>query len=338
LAGVDNRPVVEPLFLVHGDDPYLVTNMAVGLRAQLTSELVSDLGLEEFRSSRDLDAIARSLATPPFLAIRRLVMVWDPPQLPGRTRSTKKVGQPATEVAQLATVLASRLETTAVVVVVRALLGDGSSLVRAVKSQGGEVRSLRRPKGRELQRYVESRISERRLHLGRAVVARLVDIARQHLGQLDQELEKLELFASGAGQVSDSDALLLVPPSPPTELYHLTNSLFEAPGQVGERLDELSRRPDVQPPMVVGALARVFRELISFADPRDCDRWRDLAPWSEQRLRSHLERSGEPRLRRWLVQLAQLDWSTRTGAIDAQEGLDLLLAGMAAEIRGPVEG
>ena len=330
--------MVEPLVLVYGDDPYLVTNAATRLRAQLTADLALDLGLEEFRSSKDLDAIARSLATPPFLALRRLVMIWDPPQLSGRVRAGQQAGRPADEVGSLAAVLASRLETTAVVVVVREMLGAGSPLVRAVKSQGGELRALRRPRGQELQSYVESHIRERRLHLGRAAVARLVEVAGRRPGQLDQELEKLELFASGKGTVNDHDALLLVPPSPPTELYRLTDTLFESPGRVGERLDALFREPDIEPPMVVGALARVFRDLISLADPQDSDRWRDLAPWREQRLRSHLERSGEPRLRRWLVQLAELDWLTRTGATDPQDGLELLLAGMAAEIKGPAQG
>ncbi|HVC39136.1 MAG TPA: hypothetical protein VNH20_04055 [Candidatus Dormibacteraeota bacterium] len=319
--------MVEPLVLVHGDDPYLVTSTALRMRAELTADLVTDLGLEEFRSPRDLEALARSLQTPPFLAIRRVVVIWDPPQLATSARTTK-------DAALLGTTLESRLETTAALVVFRGTAPTGSPLLQAVRSQGGEIRLLKRPRGRELRSYVEAEIQSRHLLLGRAVLARLVEVAAQDLGQLHQELEKLELLSLGRGTVADPDGLLLVPPTPPTELYRLTDALFEAPGQVGDRLRDLVGRSDLGPPAVVGALARVVRELLAFADgqgPRH-------PPWREEKLRAHQRRAGEPRLRRWLVELADLDWSTRTGSVDGQEGLELLLARMASELRARPPG
>jgi DNA polymerase III delta subunit len=314
--------VVEPLVLVQGDDPYLVTTTALRIRDQLTADLVADLGLEEFRSSRDLDAIARSVATPPFLAIRRVVVIWDPPQLAIGQRAAK-------EVELLGPTLACGLDTTAVLVVCRSTLPASSPFVQAVRAQRGEVRQLKRPKGRELRRYVDDEVRARRLLLGQPVLARLVDVAGQDLGRLQQELEKLEIYGLGQGRIADSDALVLVPPAPPAELYRLTDTLFEAPGRVGERLNDIAGRPDLPPPVVVGAVARAIRELLSFAT----DRRQSLPPWKEEKLNSHLKRAGQPRLRRWLVQLADLDWSTRTGAIDGQEGLELLLAQMASELR-----
>jgi DNA polymerase-3 subunit delta len=319
--------VVEPLVLLHGDDPYLVTSAAQRLRGQLSSDLVADLGLEEFRSSRDLDAIARSVATPPFLALRRLVMVWDPPQIAGGQRSAK-------EVELLIAALSGRLETTAVLVICRSTLTPSSPLLQAVRSQRGEVRLLKRPRGLELRRYVDEQIRAGKLRLGAPVVSRLVEVAGQDLGRFHQELEKLEIFSGGEERVSDAEALLLVPPAPPTELFRLTDALFEDPGRVGDRLAEMSGRSDLPPPVVVGALARAFRDLVSFAEQPGAG----LPPWKEDKLRSHLKRAGETRLRRWLVELADLDWATRTGAVDGQEGLELLLAGMASELNSQLPG
>jgi hypothetical protein len=84
--------------------------------------------------------------------------------------------------------------------------------------------------------------------------------------------------------------------------------------------------------MVVGAVARVLRDLIAFANNKEGGPGRGLPPWREDKLRAHLKRAGEPRLRRWLVELADLDWATRTGAVDGHDGLDLLLARMATEL------
>jgi DNA polymerase-3 subunit delta len=313
--------VVEPLVLLHGDDPYLVTAAALRQKAQLSTDLVADLGLEEFRGSRDIDAIARSVATPPFLALRRLVLIWDPPQISGGQRSAK-------EVELLVTALADRLDTTALLVICRTTLTPTSPLLQGVRAQRGEIRLLKRPRGVELRRYVDDELRGRKLQLGRPAVQRLLDVAGHDLGRFHQELEKLEIFAGGEGRVPDAAALLLVPPAPPTELYRLTDALFEAPGRVGERLGELSGRSDLPPPVVVGALARAFRDLIAFADQPAAN----LPPWREEKLQSHLQRAGAPRLRRWLVELADLDWATRTGAVDGQDGLELLLAGMASEL------
>lgn len=309
------------MVLVHGDDPYLVTTAALRIRTQLTTDLVSDLGLEEFRSARDLDAISRSVATPPFLALRRLVVIWDPPQLTAGQRSAK-------EAESLGAALESRLETTAVLVVCRSTVSPSSPLLHAIRAQRGEIRLLKKPKGRELRRYVDDEVRTRGLQLGQAVLTRLTEIAAQDLGRLHQELEKLDIYGSGQARIADSEALLLVPPAPPTQLYRLTDSLFEAPRRVGERLSDIAGRPDLPPPLVVGAVARVVRELISFAD----DQGPSLAPWKEEKLRQHLKLAGEPRLRRWLVQLADLDWSTRIGLVDGQAGLELLLARMATEL------
>jgi DNA polymerase-3 subunit delta len=317
--------VFEPLLLVHGDDPYLVTSAALRRREELTADLVSELGLEEFRGSRDLDAISRSLSTPPFLAVRRVVVIWDPPQLAGGQKS-------AQEAQLLGDALGGRLETTAVLVVWRGTLAAGSPLIKAIKAQGGQVELLKRPRGRELRQYVEARLRELGLKLGPAVLGRLVEVGGQDLGRLQQELEKLAIYVSGSGPISDADALLLVPPAPPTELYRLTDSIFESPARVGDRLRDLEGRPDIPPPVVVGAVARVLRDLIAFANSKDGGAGRGLPPWREDKLRAHLKRAGEPRLRRWLIDLADLDWATRTGAVDGRDGLDLLLARMATEL------
>ncbi|MGH7642746.1 MAG: DNA polymerase III subunit delta [Candidatus Dormibacteria bacterium] len=314
--------MLEPLVLVHGDDPYLVTTAAVRIRSQLTTDPVHDLALEEFRGARDLDEIARSVATPPFLAIRRLVVIWDPPQLTSGQRTAK-------ESEALGATLGLRLETTAVLVVFRGTVAPSSPLLQAVRNQHGEVRSLKKPKGRELRRYVEEEVRTRGLHLGQAVLPRLTEVAAQDLGRFHQELEKLDIYGAGQPRIADVDALRLVPPAPSAALYRLTDTLFEAPLRVGERLRDIAGRSDSPAPKVVGALAAVVRELIAFGDGRGPR----MPPWKDEKLRLHLSRAGEPRLRRWLVQLADLDWSTRTGAVDGQEGLELLLAGMAAELR-----
>ncbi len=310
----------EPLVVVYGDDPHLVTTEALRLRDQLARELGSELSLEEFRRSRDLDAIAQSVATPPFLALRRVVVLWDPPQLEAGQRADR-------EAERLATLLGERMETTAVVVVGRQPGAGTSALLRALKAAGAEVRRLQRPRGQELRQHVRRRLEERRLRVGRGVLERLLDVAARDMGQLEQELEKLELYTGGSAELADGVGLQLVTAAPPTEVYRITDALFETPRRLGERL---ALAPELPPPLVVGALARVLRDLIALADPEQAPS--DLPGWRQEKLQNQLHRAGPARLRRWLVQLADLDWAARTGAIELSEGLAAVLAGMATEL------
>ena len=328
----------EPLTLVHGSDSYLVTAAARELRDRLAEDLVSELGLEEFQSSSDLNEIERSLATPPFLALRRVVMIWDPPQIVAPKRpgsaptpgSKRKRESQDSRLADLLRVLAARAETTAVCVVVRQPLPATSAAVRGVQRLGGEVRLVAAPKGQDVPRHVEARARERGLRLPPAAVHLLTDIANQDMGWLEMELDKLSLYAADGRPITAQVARLLVPAAPPQELYRLTDAIFSEPASVGRRMEALWSRPEIQPQLVVGALARVLRDLISFSDPGDRSAWDATPSWRARKLSAQSARAGANRLRRWLVDLAELDWLTRTGQVDGREGLDLLVARMAS--------
>ncbi|MHB8331147.1 MAG: DNA polymerase III subunit delta, partial [Candidatus Dormibacteria bacterium] len=229
--------------------------------------------------------------------------------------------------------LAARADTTATCLVVRSLLASPSVLAKGVRGLGGEIHLVPRPTGRELRGYVDRRIEARRLNLEMPVVRLLLDVAAQDLGWLEMELDKLELYGQGADRVGEAEAMLLVTAAPPTELYRVTDALFESPGAVGPRLRAVLGRADVQPPAVVGALARTLRELIDYSDPQAGDHRKAIPAWRQERLSRQLSRAGRERIQRWLVALADLDWETRTGAVDAGEGLETLLARMAVEIQ-----
>lgn len=313
--------MLEPLILVHGEDRHLVTAAAEELRAELTADLISELGLEEFRDPRDLDELERSLASPPFLAVRRVVFIWDPLQ----------TSRAAGAVDGLLAVISRRAETTATCLVVRSSLAPGAPLLKGVRQLGGEIRALVRPRGQQLRRFVDARLAAAGVKAAPAVAQALCDVGSQDMGRLLMELQKLSLFVGeGGGAVDAETGSRLVTPAAPQELYRLTDALFDAPRSLGGRLRVLSQRPDIQPPVVIGALARVLRDLIARADPAFAGG--GVQEWKVERMERQLARAGESRLRDWLVRLGDLDWRIRTGEVDGAEGLELLLAEMALEL------
>ncbi len=335
--------MVEPLILIHGEDSYLVAQAAQELRDNLSQGLISELGLEEFRGADDLEEIQRSLATPPFLSVRRVVMIWDPPQLspakrPSSARppdSKRKQDRRASQLQALLATLAVRAETTAACVVVRQLLPATSTAVKGIKALGGEIRAVATPSGQEVPRHVEARARARGLRLPAAAIHLLTDIAAQDMGWLEMELDKLALYSADGRPITATVARLLITAAPPQELYRLTDALFSEPATVGQRLDALWTRPEVQPPVVVGALARVLRDLISYLDPKERATWDSAPSWRVRKMATQAARAGASRLQGWLVDLAELDWLTRTGQVDARDGLEVVLARIAWDLAGP---
>ena len=307
------------MVLLHGEDRYLVTEAAGALRSQWGAEMGSELGLEEFRDLSDMDAVERSVASPPFLALRRVVVLWDPQLGPRGARETEA----------LLGAISRRAETTAVLVVARSLVPASSPLLRGLRHLGAEVRLVPRPKGAALRQHVDQRVRARGLNLAAPLYPRLVEIAAESLGRLEMELDKLALYPDRPGEpIPEAVGAALLSPVPPRELYRLTDALFDAPARVGPLLSGLLSRPEVPPQLVVGALARALRDLISLAAGEPGA----MPPWKAERMGRQLRRAGEPRLRRWLISLADLDWQTRAGLVEAADGLETLLAGMAAEL------
>ena len=317
--------MAEPLVLLHGDDPWLVFKAAQQLRAELAATLDSDLELEELHGASDLAAIERSLTSPPFLSARRVVFLWDPPQAGGRATSQSDA---------LAAILGKRSDTTAVVLVVRSNLASTSSLLKGVRTARGEVRQFVHPKGRELCQHVQTRVRESGLSLGALVIEKLTVVAARDLGQLDGELEKLSVYSGSAGKVADGPGMALVSSVPETELYKLTDAIFEKPGSVGGRLAEVLAKPGMQPHAVIGAVARVCRDLLALSDPDLTTQSAGMPQWRREKLSRHLARVGKDLLQEWLVNLADLDLATRAGDVEPVPGLDAVISRMAADVQG----
>ncbi len=337
--GDHNSTVLEPLILLHGDDPYLALATARELRDELCQDILADLNLEEFRAPTDLDELERSLASPPFLSIRRVVVIWDPPQFaaPKRKASARpseksKPDRLAASAHALLKVLAARSDTTATLVVVRQPLAANSVAVKGIRSLQGEVRAQLRPKGQDLRRYVERRCASRSLKLPPGALQLLVDVAGRDLGTLEGELDKLDLYRADGRPLTPGVARLLITAAPPQELYRLTDALFSEPASVGPRLESLWGQPGADPQVIVGALARVFRDLIAYSDPGGRQSVESLPSWRLERLAAQSSKAGAVRLRAWLSDLAELDWKTKTGQVDGRAGLEVFLASIAWEL------
>jgi len=162
----------EPVYVIKGDDPSLVSEALTSLLAELGGDdagfAVEDLTGEE----PDIGAIVDACSTPPFLADRRVIVVRDV----GRIRTD--------DATALVDYLSNPLPTTVLVLVA----GGGQTptrLLNAVKKAGHVIDAV--PDARARKTWVVDRMKDADVKLDAAAG----DLIRQHLGEDIGRLQSL---------------------------------------------------------------------------------------------------------------------------------------------------
>lgn len=168
-----------------------------------------------------LTALQHHCDTPPFLGEYRLVIV---NELPGKDDGSAETGW----LQELSAYLPHVPETTHLVLNVGKALPPRHRLLTAVAALGpkGDVRLFALPalKGGELARWVERRAQRKGARLGPGVADDLATFIGPDLRRMDNELEKLVLYAGGRA-VTREDVRKLVPYAQEASIFAMVDAL-----------------------------------------------------------------------------------------------------------------
>ena len=313
------KSVADPRLLVlHGEETFLVEEEARRVLDRWRQDLVSDFGLEAMEPSglnaaRLRDAV-RQL---PFLDPYRVIAV--------RSVPTRRADG-------LAPGLADLPETTRVLLTVSGRLGSGSALVKAANAHpAGVAREFPRLKPRGLADWAGDRARE--LRLPGSVAAMVLRSSPADLGVIDSELRKLVSYQE-SGFALDRPALLaLLAGGHEEDWFRLTDNLLPRPSgeafaiarsllRAGESPTTLAYRIGRQLAMVLSVLARRQRGE-SLAEIQAA------MPEHPFRVQKAFEAAGsvdEERLEAGLKSLLAYEWEVKSGQVDADLGLEGVLA------------
>ena len=306
-----------PVILVfHGEERFLVEEKARTTLEAWRSELVSDFGFDKLEGAgltarRLQDALLQS----PFLDPYRVVAVSMVPGARADGLAPALVGIPST---------------TRLLLTVAGRLGLGSKLAKAATAAGGSVEEMRRLKGRALNEWAARRAAHH--GLTPPIAAQVVRASPPDLSVIDSELGKLAAYRASGSQLTPQAVTELLAGGREDEIFKLTDNLLPHPSPEAWAIARSLVRGGIQPTSVAYRLARHVALVLEVRARQD--RGESLsdvqASMSEhsfvvQKAFDAARAADSDHLESALRSIRDYEWEVKSGQIDAELGLDVLL-------------
>jgi DNA polymerase-3 subunit delta len=305
--------------LLHGEERFLVEEKARTTLDAWRSELVSDFGFDRLEG-QGLSAarLQDSVLQAPFL---------DPYRVVAATMV------PAARAESLAPALADIPATTRVLITVAGRLGATNRLAKAVTAAGGTVEEMAHLKGRALSEWAARRAS---VHgLTPAIAAQVVRVTPPDLTVIDSELAKLAAYKASGSKLTGEVITELLAGGREDEIFKLTDNLLPHPTPEALNIARGLSRGGMQPTSVAYRMARHVALILAVRARQD--RGESLSDVKSQMsehpfvLQKAFEtaRDTDPNsLEAALRAIRDYEWEVKSGQIDPELGLDVLLARM----------
>ena len=305
------------LLLLSGEESFLVEEEARRVLVGWRAELVSDFGYEALdpsglNATRLRDAVRQI----PFLD-------------PFRVVAARTV--PARRAEGLAAGLKDIPETTRVLITVSGRLGAGNALAKAVAAGGGSSHEFARLKGRALGDWAGNRARE--LGLPASIAPLVLRSSQADLGIIDSELRKLSSYLAAGFSLEPDAVHALLAGGHEEDGFRLTDNLLPRPSGDAFRVARSLVRGGDSPTALAYRVGRQLAMVLGVKARRD--RGESLAEiqaaMSEHpyRVQKAFEAAGgteSARLEAGLRALLDYEWEVKSGQIDAELGLDGVLA------------
>jgi DNA polymerase-3 subunit delta len=309
------------IYLLYGPDEFARSEALAALKASIPPDL-ADLNMAGLEGRRlKLDALIAACEAFPFIAERRLVIVYD-------LLKHQKAGKERDELRAYL----ERVPATCDLVFVESEDFDKRSAVFTYLKKTADVREFQPRQGAELLRWVAERASQRGVAIESAAAQRLVSFAGNEGRALINELEKLASYVGRGGRVTTRHVDLLVQDGQEQNLFAFIDELSGR--RRGAALQSLRHLIDdgQAATYILFMIARQVRILLGVKELA-AQRLRsdEIASRLGQKpfvVRKALDQArgfSDDELARLHDRVLELDHASKTGRMDAATGLELLV-------------
>ncbi|TME21617.1 MAG: DNA polymerase III subunit delta [Chloroflexi bacterium] len=303
--------------LLHGDERFLVDEKARATLDEWGKELVSDFGLDTLEgaglaAARLQDAVLQA----PFLDPYRVVFA-------------RMV--PANRAESLTTAVAEIPPTTRLLLTVAGRISGTNKLAKAISAAGGQVEEMQHLKGRALGEWASKRAVERH-GLTPAMAAQVVRVSPPDLSIIDSELTKLAAYKASGAKLAPEVVAELLAGGREDEIFRLTDNLLPHPTAQALDIARNLTRGGMQPTSVAYRMARHIALVLEVKARQE--RGESLQQVQEdmsehrfvvQKAFDAAQQANPDRLEQALKQIRDYEWEVKSGQVDAELGLDVLL-------------
>jgi DNA polymerase-3 subunit delta len=273
----------------------------------------------------------------PFLAEKRLVVVEG---LLTRLAPRKDRGFPAHKeyLDALADYLPHLPATTRLVFVEQKPLATGHPILQlAQQEEQGYVKRFDPPDAKALPRWVEKRVRKHGGEIEPPAAQQLATVVGADLRLLDQEIVKLVTYTDAKQPITRVDVDAVVPYAQAAVIFDLVDALGRRDGRTAAQTLHRLLDAGEHPLGLLAMIVRQFRLLIQVkelkaegADPREIAQALNLHPFPARKLHSQATHFTAAQLEVVYRRLLDADVAIKSGEIEAEVALGLLVAGLAA--------
>jgi DNA polymerase-3 subunit delta len=303
--------------LLHGEERFLVEQRARTLVADWTKELVSDFGLETMEGTglapaRLQDAVLQA----PFLDPYRVVFVRAVP--PNRSEG-------------LAAAIATIPTSTRLLITVAGRLGSTNKLARVMTAAGGQVEEIPHLRGRALNEWAVRRAVETH-GLTPAIAAQVTRVTPPDLSIIDSELTKLAAYKATGARLTNEVITELLAGGREDEIFRLNDHLLPHPTTQAFEVARNLMRSGVAPTLLAYRMARHVALVLEVKARQE--RGESLQEvqgdmpehnFVIQKAFDAAQQAKSESLEQALAKIRDYEWEVKSGQVDAELGLDVLL-------------
>ena len=304
--------------LLHGEERFLIDERARATLDEWRKDLVSDFGLETMEGTAQLSParLQDAVLQGPFLDPHRVVFVR---------------GLPANRAEGLAGAVQQIPETTRLLITVNGRLAAGNKLVKAITAAGGHAQEMQHLKGRALTDWAQRRATEKH-GLASAIGAQVARVSPPDLAIIDSELTKLAAYKASGEKLTPDAVSSLLAGGREDEIFRLTDHLLPRPSPHAMEIARNLTRNGMQPTSVAYRMARHYALVLEVKARQD--RGESLSQvqgeMSEhsfvvQKAFDAAHSADAKELEEALKQIRDYEFEVKSGQVDADLGLDVLL-------------
>ena len=263
-----------PAFIVYGDS-FLVRQRLAALQTEHGADEVLDANRHRLQggqsSPQELLGICQAI---PFMDPLRLV-VMEGLLATAESRSGagggrgrgRRGGGNATDGWQSLADAIPQMPPTTLLIMVDGPLSGNNSLLRQLR-QVCDTEEMTAPRGEQLARWIKQTAESRGAAIGPAAIRSLADLVGGDLWTLDQELEKLSLYAAGR-EIGEGDVRLMVSQVREASIFEAVDAMIDGRPQVALRLLAQLRDDGRDPLYIIAMVERQLRLLALARDSMD---------------------------------------------------------------------
>jgi len=329
-----------PTFYVfHGADEFTRAETLADFKRRLGLPDTVDLNTTLLDGGRLTLAELRHICdTIPFLAEKRLAIVTGL-----LSRLTSQKGQELSIAQQeyldaLADYLPRLPETTRLVFVEEKPLPASHPIVQlAQREERGYVKRFDPPDAKVLPRWIEKRVGKHGGEIERQAAHQLAAVVGADLRLLDQEIVKLVTYTNAERAITGADVEAIVPYAQAAVVFDMVDALGRRDGRTAAQTLHRLLDSGEHPLRLLAMIVRQFRLLIQVkelkaqgAASREIAQALKLHPFPARKLHAQATHFTAAQLETVYRHLLDTDVAIKSGGIEAEVALDLLVAGLAA--------